>query len=111
MTQTHAKRIGALGEMIAARFLAERGLRVVDRNAFVDGDEIDIVYEREGELIAVEVKTSSNNDDPMDAFVAAKMHRVARAVSGYHLPIVEIDAVAVALGPDGVEIRWLRGIS
>lgn len=111
MNSEDSKRVGVLGEAIAARFLYERGLRIVERNVFIDGDEIDIIYERDGDLVAVEVKTSSNNDDPLDALSDAKIHRVSRAVSSYRHPIVEIDAIAVKLRSGGVEIRWLRGIA
>ncbi len=110
MTSGASKRIGDLGEMIAVRFLEDRALEIVDRNVYVDGDEIDIVYRRGGECIAVEVKTSSNGDDPLDGFDDVKMGRVQRAASGYRLPIFAIDAIAVTLSPEGAEVRWLRGI-
>ncbi|MDK1011076.1 MAG: YraN family protein [Actinomycetota bacterium] len=111
MNSEKSKQVGAIGETIAVRFLHERGLRIVERNVFVDRDEIDIIYERDGEFVAVEVKTSSNDDDPLEAFDDVKMHRVRRAAAGWRVPIVEIDAIAVTLRRNGVEIRWLRGIA
>jgi len=105
-----SRSLGSFGEDVAARFLERRGLRIVDRNAFVDRDEIDIVYEFAGRFVAVEVKTTSSDTDPIRAIDDTKMHRVRRAVSGYHLAISGIDAVGVAVRPSGVEVRWLRGI-
>lgn len=111
MTSEKSKQIGVLGEDLAVRFLRARGLRIVERNVFVDRDEIDIVYERDGSFFVVEVKTSSNDDDPLEAFGETKMRRVARAVSGYRLPIAQVDAIAVKIGSNGIEVRWLRGIA
>lgn len=109
--KSHMSRsLGVLGEDIAAHFLEKRGLRIVERNVFVDRDEIDIVYEESGEFSAVEVKTSSNGDDPLDAISDVKMYRVRRAVIGYRLRIVAVDAITVMITPDVAEIRWLRGI-
>jgi Holliday junction resolvase-like predicted endonuclease len=102
--------LGVLGEDLAVGFLERRGMRIVERNAFVDRDEIDIVYESETRLAAVEVKTSSTGADPFDALDDTKMHRFLRAANGYRLPISGVDAIAVMIGQRGIEIRWLRSI-
>lgn len=110
MSGRTSKELGFLGEDIAVRFLERRGMRIVESNAFVDRDEIDIVYESESRFVAVEVKTSSNGADPLDALDDTKMHRFLRATNGYRLPISSVDAIAVMIGSGGVEIRWLRSI-
>lgn len=55
---------GRTGEDIAARYLEERGFRVMDRNYRFERSEVDLVcflpadrYEDGGELVFVEVKT------------------------------------------------------
>ena len=111
MSGRTSKELGLLGENMAVRFLERRGVRIVECNAFVDRDEIDVVYEIDGRLVAVEVKTSSNGTDPLDALDDTKMRRFQRAANGYRLPISAVDAVSVILGSGGVEIRWLREIS
>ncbi|RLE14240.1 MAG: hypothetical protein DRJ28_06035 [Actinobacteria bacterium] len=111
MASHSSKDLGSLGEDIAVQFLERRGVRIVECNAFVDRDEIDVVYEIDGRLVAVEVKTSSNGTDPLDALDDTKMRRFQRATNGYRLPISTVDAVSVVLGSGGVEIRWLREIS
>ncbi|MEN8041948.1 MAG: YraN family protein [Actinomycetota bacterium] len=110
MAKTRSRSIGDVGESIAAQFLIDRGLEIVDRNVFVDGDEIDIIYRGEDGLIAVEVKTVTNGGDPLESFTEVKMQRVRRASSGYGRPVRAIDAVGVSIGESGVEVRWLRGV-
>ncbi len=110
MSGPTAIELGVLGEDLAVGFLERRGMRIVERNAFVDRDEIDIVYESGSRLVAVEVKTSSTGADPFDALDDAKMHRFLRAASGYRLPISDVDAISVMIGSRGIEIRWLRAV-
>ncbi len=103
-------RIGRFGESVAARYLTERGLTVVDRNVFVDGDELDLIVLEGTRRIVVEVKTSANDDDPIEAIDDVKAHRIRRAVQGYGLPIYRIDAIAVRLTPAGASVRWLKAV-
>ncbi len=99
-----------MGEHLAARFLESRGVRILERNVFVNRDEIDIVCAGAEGLVAVEVKTVQGDRDPFDAIDDEKMHRVRRAIAGYKRPIVSVDAIGVRFSPKGVEIRWLQGI-
>jgi len=108
-TRTH-RELGTLGETIAVCFLESRGMEVVDRNVYVNRDEIDIIYSTGRCFVAVEVKTSSAGANPFDALSEDKLRRVVRAVRGYRLPITALDAISVAVTTSSVEIRWLRGI-
>lgn len=101
--------IGALGETLALRFLLDRGLSLVERNVFVDGDELDLVVRNGAEIVVVEVKTSKNGDDPIEAVDDVKASRVTRAVNAYRLPVDRIDVIGVMLTNRGAAIRWLRG--
>lgn len=111
MAVTTPRDIGDIGENIAVEFLEQRGHRIVDRNVFVDRDEIDVIYEGVEGLAAVEVKTTESGADPFDAITDTKLYRIRRAIAGYSYPIVSIDVIGVILGSDGVEVRWLRGIN
>lgn len=86
-------------------------MQIVERNAFVQRDEIDIIYRLGGSFVAVEVKTSTTGFDPLDAFTEHKMMKVSRAMRGHRLPIFSLDAIAVEIDGTGVVIRWLRGVS
>jgi putative endonuclease len=110
MVRTRSRSIGDIGESIAVEFLERRGFRIVDRNVFVDRDEIDVIYRGEEGLVAVEVKTTRPGADPFDGITDEKMRRVRRAVARYVHPITAIDAIGIVLGTAGAEIRWLRGI-
>ena len=101
---------GVRGEDIAARFLVSRGCALVDRNARVGSDEIDLVVRDGAVLVAVEVKTSTNGDDPIEAVDEEKFARLARAVTGYRSYIGRIDVIGVAVEPGGATVRWLRGV-
>jgi len=111
MAQVRPRDFGVFGEKIAARFLEDRGIRVVGRNVFVDRDEIDIIYRGDAGLVAVEVKSVTGDVDPFDALDDEKMRRFRRAIAGYGRPIIAIDGIGVRLNREGVEIRWLRGIA
>jgi len=102
--------VGRFGESVAAWFLMERGLTVVDRNVFVDGDELDLIALEGSQRIVVEVKTSANGDDPLEAIDDVKAHRIRRAIQGYGMPVHRIDAIAVRLTPGGVSVRWVKAV-
>lgn len=101
---------GPLGESTAARFLVDRGCRVVARNVRADGGEIDLIIDDEGRTAAVEVKTTSDGSDPIEAVDERKMSLIARTAASADRKIDRIDIVTVAMSLTGVEIRWLRGV-
>jgi putative endonuclease len=102
--------VGRAGEDLAARFLEHRGQRVIGRNIRVDADEVDLVIDGVAGTAAVEVKSSVNGDDPLEAVGDAKFRRLERAVSGLPGRIDRIDLVGIAADESGVTIRWLRGV-
>jgi putative endonuclease len=102
--------IGALGESLAERFLLDRGYNLVERNAYVDGDELDLIMAHGSTIIAVEVKTTTNGADPFDAVDDDKMFRIHRATDAYRLPISRIDVVAVTIDVQGAAIHWVQSM-
>jgi putative endonuclease len=102
--------IGALGESLAERFLVDRGYNLVERNAYVDGDELDLIMAHGSTIIAVEVKTTTNGADPFDAVDDDKMFRIHRATDAYRLPISRIDVVAVTIDVQGAAIHWVQSM-
>lgn len=102
--------IGTLGESLAERFLVDRGYNLVERNAYVDGDELDLIMANGSMIIAVEVKTTTNGADPFGAIDDEKMFRVHRASNAYRLAISRVDAIAVMLSVQGATIHWVQSM-
>ena len=101
---------GRAAEEAAAKALAREGYRVLARNMRTPAGEIDIVAERKGSLVFVEVKARRKGGvagTPEDALTDAKMRRVARAAAhvaaakGMASAPREFLGAAVDLAPDG----------
>jgi putative endonuclease len=77
--------LGAEGEARAARHLAGRGYRIVDRNVRAAGVEIDLVARRGALFVFVEVKTrrSRAQGAPELAVDARKQGRLARGAAAW----------------------------
>ena len=73
--------LGARGEARAASYLEGRGYRILARNARSGGVEIDIVAQRRGTLVFVEVKTRSSRYQGAPA-LAVDSRKCARLVRG-----------------------------
>ena len=75
-----ANAVGAYGERLAARYLVESGMQILDRNWRCDQGEIDIVAMDDGCLVIVEVKTrrSLAFGSPVEAVTAVKAARLRR---------------------------------
>jgi putative endonuclease len=105
-----AHSLGRYGERLAARYLRERGLEVLDQNWRCDLGEIDIVA-RDGDcLVVCEVKTrrSTTFGEPIEAVNYRKLARLRRLAAvwlaqgkgtsgtgGVRLPSVRVDVVGV----------------
>lgn len=75
-----ANAVGAYGERLAARYLTEAGIAILDRNWRCDQGEIDIVAMDKSCLVIVEVKTrrSLSFGSPVEAVTAVKAARLRR---------------------------------
>lgn len=105
--------LGQAGESLAARELARRGYRIVERNWRCPIGEIDIVAEKGGVLVIVEVRTRRGDEHgtPQESITPAKQAKLIEVASTY---VQEhelqdrdwrIDVVAVELSPRGGLIR------
>jgi putative endonuclease len=72
--------LGRFGEEVAARYLAEQGMQVVDRNWRCDAGELDIVAVEGTTLVVCEVKTRRTDrfGAPVEAVTAGKAARLRR---------------------------------
>ena len=75
-----ANAVGAYGERLAARYLMESGMQILDRNWRCDQGEIDIVAMDDRCLVIVEVKTRRSIvfGSPVEAVSAVKAARLRR---------------------------------
>ncbi|NTU67863.1 MAG: YraN family protein [Chlorobiaceae bacterium] len=77
--------LGAEGERIAARYLAGKGYRILERNFRFMRNEIDIIAADGREICFIEVKTRASLDKghPAEAVTPRKQKEIIRAASGY----------------------------
>ena len=94
--------LGDRGENVAARYLRNRGYKILLRNFRCDLGEIDIVARDGKTLVFVEVKTRTYDDpSPEDQVNAAKQHQLSKVAKffltryGVPQPPARFDVVAV----------------
>lgn len=76
---------GAAGEVLAARFLRDKGYALVSSNFRCRLGEVDIIAEKDGTIVFVEVKTRQQNSmySPREAVTAAKQRRLIQTAGVY----------------------------
>jgi putative endonuclease len=108
MTSTQAK--GAAAEDLAAQYLAERGLRLVERNFRVRGGEIDLICRDGATVVFVEVRLRRRSDygGAAASITAAKQAKIVMAarhwLARHGNAVCRFDCVLL----DGEHIEWLR---
>ncbi|WP_125613537.1 YraN family protein [Specibacter cremeus] len=111
--------LGRRGEMLAADYLEDRGIRVIDSNWRCPRGEIDIVAVDGSDLVVIEVKTrrSRNFGDPLEAVTRAKLARLKTlAVMWAHehgrgLGALRIDVLGIIDdGRSEPDIAHLKGV-
>ncbi len=75
------RKFGIIGEEKAGRFLERKGYIILDRNYKRRGGEIDIVCEKDGTVIFVEVKSRKTDTfgEPFEAVTERKRKRIAHS--------------------------------
>ncbi len=101
---------GVRGEQAAAEYLIKKGYRVIDRNvSYARRGEIDIVAEKGGAVIFVEVRSRATGDfgDAAETVDRAKRRNLLRAAEAYILERglndVEIRFDIIAVRNDMIE--------
>ena len=111
--------LGKRGEDLAAEFLSNAGLVIVERNWRCSQGEIDIVALDGAELVFVEVKTRSSVafGHPFEAITAPKMARLRRLAGAWceqhpgRYRSIRIDAVGILAGRGAVPtIEHLKSV-
>ena len=115
-----ARALGLAGEELVAKYLIDRGARILDRNWRIREGELDIVAaDRDGTTIFVEVKTrtSAAFGEPLEAISGEKALRIQRlslawlATNGRLGEPFRIDVVGIIWSRSGqVEIDYREAI-
>ncbi|ALV47549.1 hypothetical protein MB46_09515 [Arthrobacter alpinus] len=112
--------LGLSGEQLAADYLEDRGIRVIDSNWRCSSGEIDIVALDGQDLVIVEVKTrrSRRYGDPLEAITKAKLLRLRTLAVLWArdhnrvVGAVRIDAVGIIMGGTQVpSIDHIKGVA
>jgi putative endonuclease len=101
--------VGTLGEKIAADYLTDRGYAIRERNFRTREGEIDIIAEKDGTLVFIEVRTRRSRacGTPEESITRRKKARLVALAEAYmedrdDLPQSwRIDVVALELGTNG----------
>lgn len=77
--------LGVTGEKLASDYLIEKGYYIIEKNYRFQKAEIDIIAQKEGTLVCVEVKTRSTDEfgDPQDAVKEKKIKLLVKAMDHY----------------------------
>jgi putative endonuclease len=114
-SEDRRRRLGRLGERLAAEHLQRRGYRISERNYRCRQGEIDLVAEEGGQLIFVEVRTRRGEayGTPEESVGPAKRRKLLELAQAYlsergcgDVPW-RVDVVGVQLSPGG-ELREIR---
>jgi len=98
------KKLGEWGEELASRFLIEKGFDKIDSNWHKQVGEIDLIFEKDEEIIFVEVKTRTNCNFgfPEESITVSKRQKIRKVIELYMMEgdielIPRFDVVVVEL--------------
>jgi putative endonuclease len=122
VTDDPRRRLGQLGEKLAAEHLTRRGFEIVERNYRTRWGELDIVAFDGRTLAFCEVKSrrlAPDGSKPFDALHAAKRSQVRKMAGSWlieradrpYADVVRFDAIGITFARDGglLEIEHLEG--
>jgi putative endonuclease len=107
--------LGKKGELIARKFLEEKGIQIIETNWRHEKDEIDVIAKDGDELVMVEVKTRSTRyfGDPSEAVGNSKESFLIRAAEAYveihNLNIdIRFDIISIVIDKKGTHIEHIK---
>ncbi len=111
------KKLGNKGEEIAARYLEDKGYRILDRNYHCRSGEIDIICLQARTLVFVEVKTRTNTvfGSPEEAITRSKRDHIRKAALDYldhtspSFKDIRFDVIGIMMERDDWAINHITG--
>jgi putative endonuclease len=108
LPSNHNRSIGKIGEDTAVEYIENRGYKIIDRNYTSRWGEIDIISEKDGVLVFVEVKTKIGDKygAPWESVTFFKYQKLKRSIQYYITSNkhsnrkCRIDVCGVLLNPD-----------
>jgi len=108
--------LGEKGEFLAARHLEEKGYKICFKNWRSGKLEIDIIAEKDGFIVFVEVKTRENNymGEPELAVTRKKQSQIVKAADAFFKETdcqleSRFDIIAVIINSKTEEIKHIDG--
>ncbi len=111
------KSLGKNGEEIATKYLLDQGYKIKKRNFHTSYGEIDIICEKAGSLVFVEVKTrrSTTYGTPEEAVTPNKIQHLRKAVFIYlekekkYYKELRFDVIGILIQGDDISINHIEG--
>ncbi len=114
------QQLGQRGEVLAADFLKQQGVIIIDRNYhFGRYAEIDLIGKDQDELVFIEVKTRSSDGfgHPEEAVNRFKQDKIRQAAESYILNHPQLsskyrfDVVAITYLGNEPQIKYFKNVS
>ncbi len=109
--EKYNKKVGGEGEKAAVKHLKKQGYKIIKTNFLVRGGEIDIIAEKDGYTVFVEVKTRTSDGygNPIEAVGDIKQRRLLHAAQVYMMnngvTDVRFDVIGVSCEVCGNKIK------
>lgn len=108
---------GKKGETLAARWVRDKGFRILEQNWRIGHLELDLIAEKNGKLHFIEVKTTRGDrfGYPENKVNRTKLKRLLRAGSAYlashpSWKRVEYDILSIRILKEGEEFFWIADV-
>ena len=100
--------LGKRGEAVAANYLLKNGYKILEQNYRCKIGEIDVVAEKAGRILFVEVKTRSSEQYglPQEAVHETKQQKILRAAEWY---LKEHRWEEKPVGFEVIAVQWREG--
>ena len=116
--RTPEQRLGELGERLAADYVQNKGMRILERNYRIRGGEIDLIAQDGDEVVFIEVKARTSREfgrgvEAVDAKKQRALLRTARLYlyrhGGWEQP-ARFDVVELDFSDKPAHLRYWKNV-